>query len=58
MKCEYCNSDFIRKSTLLRHQKSAKYCISLQHLKIMCCCGYNGDDIENRKEKCIYNKYL
>lgn len=30
MKCEFCNNEFISKTSLIHHQKTAKYCISLQ----------------------------
>ena len=30
MKCEFCNNEFISKTSLIHHQKTAKYCILLQ----------------------------
>jgi hypothetical protein len=30
VKCEFCNSTFSKKSNLLTHQKTAKFCLSLQ----------------------------
>ena len=39
MICQYCNNEFINKSVLTNHQKTAKYCIKL----------HKSDDINNFK---------
>ena len=31
MECEYCNKTFVSKSVLIKHQKSAKYCLKIQN---------------------------
>ena len=33
MKCEFCNNEFISKTSLIHHQKTAKYCILLQGIE-------------------------
>lgn len=29
-KCEFCDSSFLRKNTLINHQKTAKFCLDIQ----------------------------
>ena len=34
MDCKYCNNQFIAKTSLIHHQKTAKYCLELQGQKL------------------------
>lgn len=43
--CEFCNKTFESKSVLIRHQKTAKYCIKLQN---------NSSNVENIKYTCSF----
>lgn len=56
-KCEFCDSSFVQKVHLERHQKSAKYCLKLQNKKVdtTYCCS-----ICNKKfsRKDIYKRHL
>lgn len=42
MNCKYCNKIFSTKATLLRHQSTAKYCISQRKLAASYDCKYCG----------------
>ena len=57
MNCEFCTQTFNTRSTLFRHQRTAKYCLSVQKNKNTCVCGYNENNIEYHKEKCFHNKH-
>ena len=53
--CQYCNKDFAHHKNLLKHQKTAKYCLKIQkELNII-----NDDEIKVVSFHCIYcNKHL
>lgn len=57
--CEYCKNVFTHKRNLLKHQKSARYCLDLQKNlnKKLCTCDYDENGTICHKENCIYNKY-
>ena len=71
MDCKYCNNQFIAKTSLIHHQKTAKYCLELQgqKLKLYVCESCNKDvstkhrllthyqSCDKYKENMISNKY-
>ena len=48
--CQYCNKIFSTKTNLIKHQRTAKYCLKIQQKKndFHCVCG-----IEYVSEKCF-----
>ena len=49
-RCEYCKKDYTTKGNLVKHQRTAKYCLEIQE-KIH---GENSDKIELRTFNCEY----
>ena len=48
--CEYCEKNYTTKGNLIKHQRTAKYCLELQ-LKIL---GKESDKIKTRTYNCDY----
>ncbi len=57
-KCEYCSNEFINKGALVRHQKTAKYCLKIQENNIINYTCELCDKYFTRKDSFLYHKNI
>ena len=48
--CEYCKKEYTSKGNLIKHQRTAKYCLEIQEKKL----GKDSDKIETRTFNCDF----